>query len=331
MLIVLGRRLLGAIPVLFALIVVVFVLQKVAPLDPVTALVGRNASPETRQEAREDLGLDDSIPVQLWEYTGNAVQGDLGESTVTRSAVADDLERFLPVTLELIFAATIITVLAGFLLGLATAQRWRGSRLLRVLMISGASVPVFLTGLLGLIVFYSWLNILPASGQTSYFDAPTGPTHFLAIDSLIAGRPEVFFDNLYHLILPALCVAIIPAVQVGRVLRSSLESALKSDYTRTARSKGLGEKRVLLKHVLRNSLGPVLALMGLTIAGMIASSIIVEEIFARPGLGLYVSQAIVAGDFNAIAGATLLIGIFYVACNIAVDVLQSVADPRIAL
>lgn len=331
MLNVLGKRLLGAIPVLVALVVIVFFLQKISPLDPVAALVGHNPSPEVREAAREKLGLDNPLPVQLWDYTKNAVQGNLGESTVTRTSVATDISKFLPVTLELVFAATIVMIVVGFLLGLATAQRWRGAGVLRFLMISGSSIPVFLTCLLCLVIFYRSLNILPATGQTSYYNAPTGPTNFLAIDSVIAGRPGVFFDNLYHLILPALCVAIIPAVQVGRVLRSSLEGSLKSDYVRTAQAKGLSETRVLLKHVLRNSLGPVLALMGLAVAGMVASSIIVEDIFARPGLGRFVAQAITAGDFNAIAGATLVIGIFYVACNIVVDVLQVVADPRVEL
>lgn len=331
MLTVLPRRLLGAIPVLLVLVVAVFTLQQVAPVDPVAALVGAKASPEVYAAARHQLGYDQPLPMQFLHYLTNAVQGDLGQSSLTRTPVISDIANFLPVTLELLFVAMILTVLIGFFLGLATAQGWRGSGVLRVVMISGASVPVFLACLLGMMVFYRYLNILPVTGTTAYYDAPTGPTHFLLIDSILAGRPEIFFDDLYHLILPAFCLAVTPAVAVGRVLRSSLETTMHGDHIRTVRAKGLGEKRILFMHTARNSLGPVLALMGLQIAVMIGNCILVELIFARPGIGLYIARAIDKADFNAIAGVTLVVGVLYVVTNIVVDALQSVADPRVAL
>lgn len=330
MLLVLGRRVVGAIPVLFALVLVVFTLQKVAPVDPVVALVGDKASPAVYQAARHKLGLDKPVPIQFLHYIGHAVRGDLGSSTVTRTPVSSDMMKFLPVTLELVFMAFILIIVIGFFMGLATAQRWRGSGILRIVMISGASVPVFLACLLGMLIFYRWLNVLPVTGQTASYDAPTGPTGFLMIDSWLSGRPDLFFDDLKHLILPAFCISITPAVSVGRVLRSSLETTLKSEYTRTARAKGLGEKTILIKHALRNALGPVLALLGLQLASMIGNSIVVEMIFARPGIGLYISQAIGQGDFNTIAGVTLVIGLLYVLANIVVDLLQAAADPRVA-
>jgi ABC-type dipeptide/oligopeptide/nickel transport system permease component len=331
MLTVLPRRLLGAIPVMFVLVLAVFTLQKVAPVDPVSALVGAKASPEVYAAARAELGLDKPLPLQFWQYLSNAATGDLGESSLTRTPVAADIAAFLPVTLELLFVSLLFAAAIGFLLGLATAQGWRGSGVLRVVMVSGASVPVFLTCLLGMLVFYRFLNILPITGQTSYVDAPTGPTHSLLIDSLLAGRPEVFIDDLYHLVLPAICLALIPAAAIGRVLRSSLEANLRADHTRTARSIGLGEKRILIMHTLRNSLGPVLALVGLQLAVMVGNCILVELIFARPGIGQYIARAIDKADFNAIAGVTLVVGVLYVVTNIFVDLLQSVADPRVAL
>jgi len=227
--------------------------------------------------------------------------------------------------------ALVFIVVIGFLLGLATAQGWRGSGVLRLVMVSGASTPVFLACLLVMLIFFRWLNVLPISGQTSYYDVPTGPTHALLLDSLLAGRPEVFLDDLAHLVLPAFCIALTPAVAVARVLRSSLEATLRADHMRTARAKGLGEKELLVKHALRNSLGPVLAMMGLQIAAMVGNSILVELIFARPGIGLYISQAIDKGDFNTIAGVSLVIGALYVLTNVLVDALQSIADPRVAL
>jgi ABC-type dipeptide/oligopeptide/nickel transport system permease component len=331
MLLTLTRRFLGAIPVLLALVAVVFTLQKIAPVDPVVALIGDKAPPEVYEAAREKLGLNDPLPMQLLSYLGKAVQGDLGISTVTRTPVAQDILEFLPVTLELVFVAGILIAVIGFFLGLSTAQGWRGSGVLRVVMISGASVPVFLACLLAMLVFYRWLGILPATGQTYAYDAPSGPTHFLLIDSLLAGRPALFMDALAHLILPALCVAITPAVAVGRVLRSSLEGTMRAEYTRTARAKGLGEKRILIQHALRNAVGPVFALLGLQLAGLIGNSIVVEMIFARPGIGLFISQAISKGDFNTIAGVTLVIGVLYVLANIVVDVMQAAADPRVAV
>ncbi|MCV7149776.1 ABC transporter permease [Mycolicibacterium pyrenivorans] len=331
MLMTLGRRFLGAVPVLLALVAVVFTLQKIAPVDPVVALVGEKAPPEVYEAAREKLGLNDPLPVQLLGYLGKALQGDLGVSTVTRTPVADNILEFLPVTLELVFIAGILIAVIGFFLGLATAQGWRGSGVLRVVMISGASVPVFLACLLAMLIFYRWLDILPVTGQTSFYDAPTGPTHFLLIDSLLAGRPMLFWDALKHLILPALCIAITPAVAVGRVLRSSLEGTMRAEYIRTARSKGIGEKRILIQHALRNAVGPVFALLGLQLAGMIGNSIVVELIFARPGIGLFIAQAISKGDFNTIAGVTLVIGVLYVLANIVVDLMQAVADPRVAV
>lgn len=252
--------------------------------------------------ARHELGYDLPLPLQFWHYLVNAVQGDLGQSSLTRTPVLSDIATFLPVTLELLCVAMIFTALIGAFLGLATAQGWRGSGVLRVMMISGASVPVFLACLLGMLLFYRYLNVLPVTGTTSYFDAPSGPTHFLLIDSLLAGRPELFFDDLLHLILPAFCLALTPAVSVGRVLRSSLETTMHSDHIRTVRAKGMGENRILFMHTVRNSLGPVLALMGLQIAVMIGNCILVELIFARPGIGLYIARAIDKADFNAIAG-----------------------------
>ena len=331
MLTVLPRRLLGAIPVLIVLILAVFTLQKLAPVDPVAALVGAKASPEVYAAARTKLGLDQPLPIQFWHYLTRAVTGDLGQSTVTRTPVLSDLTSFLPVTLELLFVAMVLTVIIGFVLGLATAQGWRGSGVLRVVMVSGASIPVFLACLLGMLVFYRWLNLLPVTGQTSFVDAPAGPTHFLLVDSLLAGRPDVFADDLLHLLLPAFCLAVTPAVAVGRVLRSSLEATLRADHTRTARSIGLSEKRILVVHSLRNSVGPVLALLGLQLAVMVGNCILVELIFARPGIGLYISRAIDKADFNAIAGVTLVVGALYVLTNIVIDMLQSLADPRVAM
>ena len=267
--------------------------------------------------------------MQFWHYLTHAVKGDLGQSSVTRTPVLSDLTQFLPVTLELLFVALIFTVIIGFFMGLATAQGWRGSGVLRVMMVSGASVPVFLACLLGMLVFYRWLNILPVTDQTSFVDAPTGPTHFLLIDSLLAGRPEVFFDDLYHLVLPAFCLALTPAAAVGRVLRSSLEATQRADHTRTARAKGLGEKRILIVHSLRNSVGPVFALIGLQLAVMVGNCILVELIFARPGIGQLTVGAVSTQDLPVLQGVVLVASLAYVTVNFLVDIAYPFIDPRV--
>jgi len=329
MLKVFSRRLIGAIPVLLVLALVVFILQKLAPVDPAVALVGEKAPAEVLERAREQLGLNDPVPTQYVNYVGKVVRGDLGESSVTRRPVATDLGKFLPATLELVLFTFVLTVVFGVFLGMATSQGWRGSGVLRVVMVCGSSVPVFLLALIGMLVFYRNLGWLPATGRTSIRNAPDGPTGLLTLDGLLHGRFDVFSDALKHLILPGACMAIGPAVSIGRVLRSSLSQTLRSDFVRTARAKGLGEKRILLKHAVRNSAGPVLALGGLQLASLFGATIVIEGIFAFPGLGLYTSQAIGKGDFNTIAGITMVLGLLYVVANILVDLAQASTDPRI--
>jgi len=196
---------------------------------------------------------------------------------------------------------------------------------------TGASAPIFLLALLGILLFYGHLGWLPATGQTSYANAPTGPTGLLTVDAVLHGRLGVLLDAWWHLVLPAFCLSVVPAVSIGRVLRGSLVSVLRQDYVRTARSKGLREDVVLLRHGLRNSLGPALAMTGLQAGLLLAGDVVVEEIFAWPGVGNYVAQSLPVGDFPAIAGVTIVFGVGYVAVNAAVDVLQRLADPRVRI
>ncbi len=190
-------------------------------------------------------------------------------------------------------------------------------------------MPAFLLAVAGILLFYQHLGWLPATGRTSYANAPTGPTGFLTVDGLLAGRPAVTLDALSHLLMPALAVAAVPAVSIGRVLRSSLIGGMGSDYVRTARAKGLSEPRIVVGHVLRNCLGAALSMTGLQVGLMFAGVLVVEQVFAWPGIGQYMAQSIPAADFPAIGGVTLLLGVVYVAVNTIVDVLQALADPRI--
>ena len=238
----------------------------------------------------------------------------------TRRSVSTDLATYLPATLELTIAALGIAIVLGAILGLASAGRWRGASILRVVMIGGASIPAFLLALLSVLFLNGDLHLLPASGDTGVANAPTGPTGMIIPDSLLHLQFATAWDGVDHLILPALCVAIGPAVSIGRVLRGSLHSSMRSDFVRTARAKGLVERTVLFRHALRNSLSAALSMTGLQVGLMFAGVVVVETVFAWPGIGLYTQQSIPVSDFPAIAGVTLVLGVFYVVINALVDV-----------
>jgi peptide/nickel transport system permease protein len=326
-----AKRLAMMLPVLLFLTAVIFILNSVSPIDPARAVLGPSASRSAVERLHDKMGLDDPLPAQYLNYLEDMFRGDLGYSARLQEPVTTGLRDALPNTLELTALALVITVVLAVLLALASAGRWRGAGLLRGLMVGGASAPTFLLGIAGILIFFSELHWLPASGRTSFETAPTGPTGFLLVDSTIAGRPAVFWDALEHMIMPAICIALIPSVAVGRTLRSSLISVQSSDFVRTARSKGLTERQILVRHSLRNAVGPALAMLGLQSGLMLAGVVVVETVFSWPGIGLYASQAIPVADFPAIAGVALVIGIAYVIINAVVDLLQAVADPRIRL
>jgi peptide/nickel transport system permease protein len=324
-----AKRLAAAVVIVLVLTAVLFLLQHTSTADPVRAMLGANASQAAVAAKRAELGLDDPISVQYWHYVTGLLHGDLGTSYRTRREVSADIGDFLPATVELAFYGLLLAVVLGVLFAVATTLRWPGARVFRFVLMAGAAAPVFLLGIGGIILFYKTLGWLPATGRTSLPDAPTGPTGLLTLDAVLHGRVDVLGDALQHLVLPALAVAIGPAVAIGRVLQTSLGSTLHTDYTRTARAKGLAETAVMRKHVLRNSLGPALSMTGLQVGLMFAGVLVVELIFSWPGLGQYTAQSIPVDDFPAIAGVMLLLGVAYVLINTVVDLLQAAADPRI--
>ncbi|AQA05277.1 ABC transporter permease [Mycobacterium sp. MS1601] len=325
-----ATRVVAMIAILIALAGVMFILQNISPLDPVKAQLGAQASADAVAARREALGLNEPLLTQFWNYLTSAAQGDLGTSYRTRHPVASDLGDFLPATLELALCGIAVALLLAVLLAFSTTLKWRGSSVLRAVLFTGASAPMFLLGILGLIVFYQQLGWVPANGRLSVANPPTGPTGLLTVDGLLSFRFDVVIDALHHLLLPAFVIAIGPAVAIGRVLRSSLLSDIDSDYARTARAKGLSESRIMARHILRNSVGAALSMTGLQIGLMFSGVLVVEQVFGWPGIGQYIAQSIPVADFPAIAGVTLMLGALYVFINTAVDLLQAAADPRIA-
>jgi len=326
-----AKRVAAMVGILLVLTAIVFGVQQLSPTDPVHNYLGANSTPAQIALARHQLGYDKPLPVQYVRYVGNLLRGNMGTSLRTRQPVTTDLGHALPATLELALAAMLIAAVLAILLGVASAARWRGAGIFRFILVAGGSVPAFLAAILGIVLFYNHLHWVPAPGRTRYLNAPTGPTGLLTIDGLLHGRIDVTVDAIQHLILPSIAVALVPAVSVGRVLRSSITHALQSDYVRTARAKGLSERMVLLRHTLRNSAGAALSMGGLQVGLMFAGVMVVEVVYNWPGIGLYTYQSINRADLPAIAGVTVLLGAAYVFINTVVDILQAVADPRIVL
>jgi peptide/nickel transport system permease protein len=324
-----SKRFTAMVLILLMLTAVMFFLQKISPLDPVHAMLGPGATRQAIAAQEHVLGLDRPITAQFLHYLGGLLHGDLGTSYRTRRPISTDLVTFVPATAELALYALVFALVLAVLLAVGTTLRWPGAGLLRLVLLTGASAPAFLLAVAGILVFYKNLGWLPATGRTDLVGAVNGPTGMLTLDGLLAGRLDVTVDALRHLVLPALTVAMGPAVSIGRALRSSLVSGTGTDYARTARAKGLRERSVVLRHVLRNSVGPALSMTGLQVGLMFAGVLVIEQVFAWPGIGQYIAQSIPVADFPAIAGVTLLLGAGYVVINTIVDILQAVADPRI--
>jgi peptide/nickel transport system permease protein len=325
---VLLARLAALAVILVALTAIVFALEAIIPADPVRAMVGASATREAVAAKRHELGLDQPLPAQYLRFVERAATGNLSMSLRTRRPVTDDLAAFLPATIELAAASAILAAVLGGFLGLVTA-RGKGT-IARVVMLAGASAPPFLLALALLLLFYSHWHLLPSSGRlTPGLDAPGGPTGLFVVDGALHGRFDVVRDAIAHLILPAFCLALGPAVAIGRTLRSSLQTVLSQDHIRTARAKGLTERSVLVRHALRSALNAPLTMSGLQVGLLLAGVVVIESVFAWPGVGLYTVQSIASTDFPAVAGVTLVLGALYVIVNTLVDVAQVVADPRL--
>lgn len=325
------RRLVSAVVIIIVLTAVLFALQQTSHTNPIRLLVGASAPESVVQAARHRLGYDQPIIVQYVRYLRDLASGNLGISLRTHDTVAADIASFLPATVELALFGMLLAAVLAVIIGIGTAAGWRGSGTVKVVAVALASAPPFFLAIGGILIFAHRLTWLPAAGQTSYLNPPSGPTGLLVVDGILHGEPSIALDALRHLVLPGFCIAIGPAVSVGRVLRSSMQTSLASDYVRTARAKGRSEFSILFRHALRNALTAPLAMAGLQVGLLFAGDIIVETVFAWPGIGLYVEQSIPSGDFPAIAGVTLLLGVGYVVINTAVDLLQVAADPRIAI
>ncbi len=314
------------------LLAVTFFIGRVIPIDPVLAVVGDRAPPDVYEAARRALGLDRPLWEQFVVYVWKVMNGDLGMSSLTNRPVLEDILRFFPATLELATIATIIGVLFGVPLGVAAAvyrDRWP-DQVARVLGLVGYSVPTFWFGLIGLLVFYGILGWVGGPGRLGVFyeDVVRPVTGVILIDAAIAGEWEVFWNAVSHVVLPASILAYYSLAYISRMTRSFMLEQLAQEYVTTARVKGMGEGRVIWVHALRNIAVPLTTVIALSYANLLEGSVLTETVFAWPGLGRYLTSALLSADMNAVLGATIVVGLVFVGVNLLSDVLYRLLDPR---
>ncbi|WP_028222572.1 ABC transporter permease [Paraburkholderia oxyphila] len=314
------------------LLAVTFVIGRKVPIDPVLAILGDRASASAYAAARIQLGLDKPLAEQFLIYVRAVLHGDLGVSLLTANPVLDDIKRVFPATLELATLSTIIGVLVGVPLGVIAAtrhNRWI-DHVARFIGLIGSSVPVFWLGLMGLLLFYAKLHWVSGPGRIDpVFDGMVDThTGSLLIDSLIAGEWDVFFNALSHIVLPAAILGYYSVAYLSRMTRSFMLDQLNQEYITTARAKGLSERRVVWVHAFGNIAVPLLTVIALSYSFLLEGSVLTEIVFAWPGIGSYLTGALLNADMNAVLGSTLVIGMTFIALNLLTDALYRVFDPR---
>jgi peptide/nickel transport system permease protein len=326
------RLLLSLCLTFLGLTVVTFCIGRVIPIDPVLAVVGDRAPPDVYARARQELGIDLPIYEQYWKYLIKLVHGDLGTAVLTARPVLEDLMRVFPATLELATLATIIGVLFGVPMGIFSATnqgRW-ADHLIRLTGLAGYSMPVFWLGLIGLLLFYNWLDWVGGPGRldVGYEDIVPQVTGMLLIDSLIARDFDVFRNALSHIVLPAGILGYLSLAYIARMTRSFMLGQLRQEYILTARVKGLPQSRVVWRHALGNILVPLITVIALSYGYLLEGAVLTETVFAWPGLGRYITSALFNADMNAVLGGTLVVGVVYIGLNLLSDLAYYIVDPR---
>ena len=325
---------LASVPItLFGLILITFLIGRVVPIDPVLAIVGDRAPQDVVARTRLELGLDKPLPEQFVRYVGQLAHGDFGRSVMTSNSVGTDIARFFPATLELATAALLVSVLLGVPLGVYAAVRqgrWVDTAI-RVVCLSGHSIPIFVLALLALLVFYATLQWAPGPGRQSVvFDGTVDQrTGLLLVDSLLAGDWDAFWDACKQLALPALVLGLSNMAYIARMTRAFMLESLGGEFVITAKAKGLSAAAVVWRHAFGNILVRLLTVIVLTYAGLLEGAVLTETIFSWPGLGQYLTGSLLNADMNAVLGATLVVGLAYVMLNLLSDLLYRVLDPRV--
>jgi peptide/nickel transport system permease protein len=325
------RRLLLLVPILLGLSILVFLWIRALPQGPAESLLGERATPETIAQIERQYGLDKPIHIQYWRYLKTVAQGDLGTTIRTRRPVTDELQERFPATIELTVAALLFATLLGIPLGFVAAKRygtWVDHSSL-VISLIGISIPVFFLAILLKYIFAVELGLLPTVGRIDVLTDIDHPTNFYTLDALIAGDVVAFWDVLKHLMLPAIALGSIPLAVVARITRAAVLDVQNEDYVRTARAKGLPPRIVDFRHIFRNALLPITTIIGLQTGLLLSGAVLTETVFAFPGMGTWLVEAIRQRDFPVLQGGILFVSLVFVLVNLLVDISYGLINPRI--
>jgi peptide/nickel transport system permease protein len=325
------RRLLLLVPILLGLSILLFGWVRALPGSPAYSLLGERATPELVQAYQERYGFNKPLPVQYWHYLKATVSGDLGTSIATHRTVMSEFANRFPSTIELAIAALTFAILFGVPLGFLAAKKHgtifdHGSL---VVSLVGISTPIFFLALILKYIFAVRLAWLPSVGRIDILDTTRHPTNFYILDAIIEREWGTLWDVLKHLILPAVALGSIPLAIIARITRASVLDVQNEDYVRTARAKGLAPHTVDERHVLRNALLPVTTVIGLQTGLLLSGAILTETVFARPGVGTWLSEAIFNRDYPVLQGGILFVAVVFVLVNLLVDISYGVINPRI--
>ncbi len=321
------------VPTLLGVTVIVFLMLHATPGDPAELLLGERATEKALHEVREHLGLNEPLHVQYGLFLKRLMKGDLGETIWTRQKVWTEVKQRFPATIELALVALFISCCAGMILGIisATKQYSIFDYVSMLGALAGVSMPIFWLGLVFMLIFSLNLGWLPLSGRLSIDVDLEIITNFYILDAVITRNWPAFKDAVWHIIMPAVTLSTIPTAIVARMTRSAMLEVLRQDYIKTAKAKGLSRLKVIFKHALRNAMIPVVTTIGLQFGVLLGGAILTETIFAWPGVGKWMYDAVMQRDYMVIQGGTLFIAALFVVINLCVDVLYAVINPRISV
>jgi peptide/nickel transport system permease protein len=327
------RRLLLLVPILLGVSILVFGWIRLLPGSPAEALLGERATPQAFAQIRNQYGLDKPLYVQYWRYLDTTLHGNLGTSIASTRTVTYEIGHRFPATVELALAAILFAVVVGVPMGFLAAKRygtWFDNASL-VASLLGISIPIFFLGIILKYIFAVRLHWLPSVSRESLLAVRAHPTNFYVLDAIIDGDPGALLDALKHLILPAVALGSIPLAIVTRITRAAVLDVQNEDYVRTARAKGLSSVIVDYRHVLRNALLPILTIIGLQTGLLLSGAVLTETVFAWPGVGSWLKDAIFNRDYPVLQGGILFLAIVFVLVNLVVDISYAIINPRIRL
>jgi ABC-type dipeptide/oligopeptide/nickel transport system permease component len=325
------KRILMVIPVMIGVSIIVFALMRVFSPDPAPIVLGQHATQESITTWRQANGLDAPVVQQYLTYVKGALTGDLGVSYYSKAPVAEEIGARFPATIELALAAITFASIVGIFLGVIAAVKKNSifDATGTIFALIGVSIPIFWLGIMLIMFFSGYLHLLPSGGRINVLLEPAHVTGFYMVDALIEGNGEAFTDAAQHLILPTLALGMYSMAIITRMTRSTMLETLGQDYIRTARAKGLTDRKVIGKHALRNSLIPVITVIGLQFGALLGGALLTESVFSWPGIGKFTVDSIMKSDFPVVQGIVLLVAVVFVTVNLAADLVYAFLDPRI--